>query len=345
MRAGAPRGAESLRRVRSTEPGRRVAITGACSFLGRNLVAQLEEDADYERIVTLDVETPRTAGAKTRAYRVDLTQPTAGARAAEILRSEGVRTLVHLAFLSSPTPSESFAHELESVGTMHVLRAARQVGVDRIVMSSSTTLYGPHRSNPNFLDESRPLRGIRGARFLSDKIEAEHELSRFAADSPGTRTICLRFAPILGPSVHSWITRWLSRRFVPTVLGHDPLAQLVHENDAVRALRLALDAETSGPVNVVGEGVLPLSKIVRLAGRREVPIPRPLLRAASTALFAAGVGEAPAFFVAFLRHLCVADGARARSALGYVPHFTTREAALDFGRALRLRDARLLADA
>jgi UDP-glucose 4-epimerase len=327
---------------RASAPGRRVAITGACSFLGRSLVSLLERDAAFSRVVTLDIETPRTAGPKTRAYRVDLTQPTVGARVSEILRAEQIDALVHLAFLSTPTNAEGFAHELESVGTMHVMRAARESGVGRVVMSSTTTLYGPHAKNPNFLTERAPLRGIAGCRFLGDKIEAERELERLVVASPSTRAVALRFAPILGPTVKSWVTRWLSRRVVPVLFGYDPLVQLVHELDAVRALRAALETEASGTYNIVGQGVLPLSTIVKLAGRNAMPVPGPLLRVATSAMFAAGLGEAPPFFVAFLRHLCVADGALAARELGFTSSFTVKEAALDFGGALRLRDARLL---
>jgi UDP-glucose 4-epimerase len=318
--------------------GRSVAVTGALSFLGSSLVGLLERDPSVGRIVSLDLDTPRTAGKKTRAYRVDLTQPTVGAKVGEILRAESVDVVAHLAFLSTPTHAEAFAHELESVGTMHVVRAVRETGTPRLVMGSSTTLYGPHRKNPNFLTEAAPLRGIKGCRFLADKIEAEHELSRLK----DTHVVVLRFAPVLGPMVRGWVPRWLSRRLVPTLLGFDPLVQVVHELDAVRALELALTTSARGTFNVVGQGVLPVSTVVKLAGRFGMPVPEPLLRAAAGALFTAGLGEAPPFFIAFLRHLCVADGSRAAAELGYVPFYTCKEAALDFGGALRLRDARML---
>lgn len=322
---------------------RSIAITGACSFLGKNLVGVLEEDPTVGRIVVLDVATPSTAGKKTRSYRVDLTDPSASARLAETMHAERVDTVVHLAFLSIPTAAEGWAHELESVGTMHVANASRDASVARLVLSSTTALYGPHPTNPNFLSESNPLRGIDGCRFLADKIEAEREVQRFAADRPDTDVIVLRFAPILGPTVHSWTTRWLARRFVPTLLGHDPLVQVVHEMDAVSALRIALDvAGARGVFNVVGDGVLPLSTVVKLAGRVALPLPGPMVRLGTSALWAAGLNEAPRSFVEFLRYLCVADGARAARELGYRPSYSVREAVLDFGGALRLREARLL---
>jgi hypothetical protein len=75
------------------------------------------------RIVAFDVKNPPSAGRKTRFYKVDLTQPSVDARIAEVLAAEVVDTFLHLAFLSSPTHASAWAHELESVGTMHVLNA------------------------------------------------------------------------------------------------------------------------------------------------------------------------------------------------------------------------------
>src|SRR5689334_18790488 len=81
---------EASRLVRPARPKRTVAITGAASFLGRNLVGLLEEDERIGTIVALDVSAPVTAGAKTRAYEVDLTSPIAEERVSEIFAAERV---------------------------------------------------------------------------------------------------------------------------------------------------------------------------------------------------------------------------------------------------------------
>src|SRR6476661_2514617 len=100
--------------------GRVVTVTGAASFLGTNLVGLLEEDERVGRIVAIDIKPPQTAQRKTRFYEVDFTQPTAEARLSEIFAAEHTDTLVHLAFLASPSHGIAVAHELESVGTRHV---------------------------------------------------------------------------------------------------------------------------------------------------------------------------------------------------------------------------------
>lgn len=321
-----------------------MAITGAASFLGRNLMGLFEEDERVRRVVGIDLEAPKTAGQKSRFYDVDLTQATAEERIAELFEAEGVETLVHLAFLSSPSQATAWAHELEAVGTMHLMNAARRAGVGKIVMRSQTMLYGAHPTNPNYLTEAHPLRARRAEPFFVDKIEAEKDVARYSDPEKGRIVTILRTAPILGPTVRNFMTRYLGRRFVPTVLGFDPLWQFLHEADAVAAFKLAVDRDVPGTFNVVGDGVLPISTVVKLAGRVAIPLPRPLANTLVGALWVAQLAEAPPTLLDYLQYLCVADGELAREKLGFSPAYTTREAVLDFANAQHLRDARLLSE-
>ncbi len=321
-----------------------VAVTGAASFLGKNLIGLLEEDERVRRIVTLDIAAPKTAGPKTRVYDLDLTQPTAEERICEILAAEAVDTVVHLSFLASPTHATAWAHELESVGTMHLLNACRRAEVRKLVMWSQTVLYGAHPTNPNFLTEKHPLRARRTDPFFADKIEAEGDALRFGKPGKGRVVTILRTAPILGPTVDNFVSRYLSRRLVPTMLGFDPLWQFVHEADAVAAFKLAVDRDTPGVFNIVGDGVLPLSTVIKLAGRVGLPIPRPLANPIVSALWVAHVSEAPPAFLDYLQYLCVADGDSAARIMGFSPVYTTREAVIDYAGAQHLRDVKLLTE-
>jgi len=330
-------------------PERVVAVTGSSSFLGKNLVALLEEDETVDRVVALDLKPPSAAAKKTRSYEIDLTQPSlAGsamateARLAEIFAAERVRTLVHLAFLSAPSHATAYAHELESVGTMHLLVAARLANVRKVVMSSSTLLYGANPTNPNFLDERHPLRAPKREPYFADKIEAEAEVARFVERSEGALATILRTAPILGPTATSLVTAYLSRSVVLTMMGFDPLLQFVHELDAIAAFKIAIDRDVPGTFNVVGDGVLPLSKVLEVAGRIAVPVPHPLAEPLVAVAWMAQLSPAPPAFLRYLRFLCVADGARARAAMGFRPAYTTREALDDFVRAQTLRESHLL---
>lgn len=327
--------------VRKPRRGRSIALTGACSFLGRNLIGMLEEDDSVGRIVAIDVARPETGAAKTRLYDVDLTLPTADERVAEILSAEDVDTLLHLAFLSSPTHGSAWAHELESVGTMHLLNGARQAPPERLVLWSQTWLYGAKPSNPNFISEDYPLAASPAEPYFADKIAAEREVARFAKEQSGTTVTVLRTAPIVGPTASSFMTRYLSQPLLVTLLGFDPLWQFVHEIDAVAAFRIAIDRPVAGVFNIVGDGVLPLSKVVRLAGRPAAPLLHLLAGPVATMMWTAQLAPWPQSFLSHMRYVCVADGQRAASALGFRPAYTTQEALMDFVSAQRLRDVRL----
>jgi UDP-glucose 4-epimerase len=340
---GPPPAGEAARTpVRRPRRRRVVALTGAAAFLGSNLIGVLEEDPNVERVVAIDIEPPPTGGPKTRMYEVDLTVPASEERVAEILAAEGVDTLLHLAFLSTPTHASAWAHEVESVGTMHVLNAARQAKVSKVVLWSQTLLYGARANNPNFLTERHPLRASTDEPYFADKIAAERSVLAFGSKSRDTVVTILRTAPIVGPTVRNVVTRYLGSRAPATLLGFDPLWQFVHEVDAIAAFKLAIDRDAPGVFNIVGDGVLPLSTVLRLASRTSVPIPHPMARAVCGALWGAQLVAAPPSFLPYLRYVCVADGARAARVLGFRATYTTREALLDFVGAQRLREVRLL---
>ncbi len=329
---------------KSAPPHSCVAITGAQSFLGRNLIGLLEEDPRVGRIIALDQAAPDTAGAKTHFYELDLSHPVAEERLTEICGAENVECLTHLGFLETPTHASAWAHEFESVGTMHVLNACRRSNVTKFVMRSQTALYGAHPTNPNYLTERHPLRARRDQPYFADKIEAERDAQHFGPPGSGRTVTILRMAPILGPGIKTATTRYLGRRAVPTLLGFDPLWQFLHEADAVAALKLAVNRNVAGIFNVVSQGVLPLSTAIKLAGRVNVPLPGPFARSLARGLWIAHLLEAPPAFLDYLQYICVADGKAAAEQLGFVPVFTTREAVIDFANAQHLRDVRLLSE-
>lgn len=317
----------------SAEPTSRVvAVTGTSEFLGSRLVGRLEQHPGIRKILSIDVREPVGYGRKTRYHQVDLTLPEAGAELRELFRAHRVDLVAHLAFLQHPIHDNSYAHELQVIGTLHVLNAAAAARVPKLVVQGSTLVYGARPANPNFLTEDRRLRRVEGCPTVNDLVEVEQQLARFAEKHPEVITTSLRFGPLLGPEVDGVFRRLLARPVVPTVMGYDPLLQFLHQDDALQALLLAIERDVRGPLNIVADGVLPLSTILRLSGRLALPIPYCLWDKVGSALWALQAMDMPISFVDYLRFLCVADGARARHALGFVPRHTTRQALLDFVR-------------
>ena len=311
--------------------GRVVAITGACTYLGGELLRRLAEDPRYDKVLALDIRPPALApDGKIEFVKLDLTQPTVDAELATLMARRHVDTFVHGAFLSHPTHAAEWAHELEDVGTMHVLNACAGVEPRRLVMISTTLVYGAHPKNPNFLVEDAELRGHRDSRFVNDKVRAERQVQRFAKEHPNVETCVLRFAPILGPTVSNMYTRFFSRPIAPVMMGHDPLMQFVHEQDAAYALQKAVESRATGAFNIIGKGVLPYTTVLAMLGRVPVPMPQLVARQLTKILWATQLVGSPPSFLDFLLYICVADGAKARRELGFAPRLSIKRTILDF---------------
>lgn len=316
----------------SSPTGRVVAVTGACTYLGAELLRRLEEDPRYTKVLALDIRPPALApGGKVEFVKLDLTQPTIDSELATLLAKHHVDTFVHGAFLSHPTHAAEWAHELEDVGTMHVLNACSGVPPRRFVMISTTLVYGAHPKNPNFLVEDSELKGHRDSRFVNDKVRAERQVQRYAKEHPEVEVCVLRFAPILGPSISNMYTRFFSRAVAPVMMGHDPLMQFVHEQDAAYALLRAVDSHATGAFNIVGKGVLPYTTVLALLGRVPVPMPQLVARQLTKVLWATQLVGSPPSFLDFLLYLCVADGSKARRELGFAPRLSIKRTIMDFG--------------
>jgi UDP-glucose 4-epimerase len=315
---------------RAPAEGRRVAITGACGFIGSGLLRMLEADPRYTKILAVDLRRPTFPTRRTQFHKLDLTAPAADGELAAALAREGVDTLVHTAFLSSPTHAWAWAHELESVGTMHVLNAAAEAGLRKLVVWSQTLVYGAHPSNPNFLTEEHELRGNPRSRYVRDKVEVERQVRRFRAENPDTIVTTLRTAATLGPTILNFATRFFRRPLAPTLMGFDPLLQLVHEDDVLDAFVMATEGDFPGEFNIVGPGVLPYSAVLARMGKVPLPMPHFLAYPLSQALWMTQVFDSPPNFLDFLRFLCVADGAKAAREMGFAPRYDVRAVIDDF---------------
>lgn len=332
------------RQLAETAPERTVAVTGSASFLGSNLVGLLEDAPKVRRVISLDVQAPTTLGDKTVHHDIDLTTHRAEDRLTDVLRAEGADTLVHLAFHDLPNHRPHESHDLESVGTMHVLNACRRSQVRKFVLWSQTALYGASPKNPCYLDESRPLCARTSEAYFRDKMQAERDALEFGLPGRGRVTTILRTAPIVGPSIDNYATRYLSMAVSPSILGFDPLWQFLHESDAVAALKRAIFADSGGVFNVSGGGVLRLSTVLRLSGSHKLPLTRPMAEVAVGAMWVLRKIAFPASFLDYLQYACVGDTERATRLLGFVPMFSSREAVLDFASSRNLRQVRLIAE-
>src|SRR5215831_2217569 len=324
----------SAGRALVSEPGV-IGVTGIRGWLGAGVLARLAR-ANGVRALGLDLRRPMRMDERARFARIDLCEPTADGSLARVLEKQRVEVLVHAAFRADPTPDLELDHELETIGSLHVMHACAAAKVKRLVVASSTMLYGPYPDNPNFLSESHPLRGHPHAHAVRDRAAMETLLAEWSQRHPDVEVTVLRTGWIFGPSFWNRVVAYFALPVVAVPLGYDPLMQLVHEEDVLRAFEQAALRPHAGVYNVVGSGVLPLSTLLRLAGKRALRLPSALLDRLAYFPSQGQTGDPASAFYDYLRYLWVADGRKGWSAFGE-PSYSTKEAWISFVSSRRMR--------
>ncbi len=201
----------------------------------------------------------------------------------------------------------------------------RAGGVRRIVLAASTEVYEAHHHHPGMVAETTgPVRA--GANPVARSWLAVEERAAAAARAAGVALTVLRAAPVPLRGGDDLFSHLLAAPLACTVAGHDPVVQLLHVDDLAAAVLRALAVEAPGPFNVVPAAVAPLRKALRAAGRRRLPVPRWVQRAARAS---AGRwwGVPGAAAVESLRYPFTAGGERAARELGFTARRSTAAAA------------------
>src|SRR3990167_796001 len=169
-----------------------IAIIGTSGFKGKTLLQELEKDRRIKKLIAIDRRKPSFEIKKAKFYKLDLTETLADVRLSKILKKEKVDTVIHTAFPITPPRNQSLVHEIISVGTMYICNACADAKVRKLILASTTDVYGAFPDNPNFLTEDSPLRGGIKNRFLADKIDAERAALKLAKKRPEMTVTILR---------------------------------------------------------------------------------------------------------------------------------------------------------
>ncbi|HSD19100.1 MAG TPA: SDR family oxidoreductase [Anaeromyxobacter sp.] len=297
---------------------RTVLVTGISGNLGRALAKLLHTET---RVVGLD-RRPFAGKPKDIAHhQLDIRK----ARVEEVFRRHRPEALIHLGIMHDPREQRSEAHSFNVLGTHKILDLCVRHGVKKAVVLSSANVYGPRPDNSNFLPEETPL--MAGERFseMRDLVELDMYAQSFMWKHPELETVLLRPVNIVGPTVRNAPSNFLRIERPLTVMGFDPMLQIIHELDVCRALALALKPGLRGVFNVTGPGELPLSAILRELGRHPIPVPHLLIRPLLRRAFEARLTSFPPEEVDHIQYLCIVDGSRFVREAGWSPHVSLRE--------------------
>jgi len=265
----------------------RVMVTGAAGFIGSHVVDALL--ARGNKVVAVDRRSPcadpvaamNLADAATHPALTSVVADLGTADLAKLL--VGCDTVVHLAAVPGVRTSWGgrFPDYVEAnlLGTQRLVEACWATGVQRLIVASSSSVYGARSAPSREIDPTGPV-----SPYGVTKLAAEQLCLAYArrADSP-TSVVVLRYFTVYGPRQRPDMA--LGRVLASALTGVPfPLygdgqqrREFTYISDAVAATIAATEAPVSGGavVNVGGGATASMREVIELAGEvtgRPVPV-------------------------------------------------------------------------
>ena len=233
----------------------RVLVTGGAGFIGSHIVEELLRNGASVRVLDNFSSGKRE---NLEAFQGDLEILEGDLRDAEMIKAvtRDVSLIFHLAaFISPPQsmldPETCFA--VNVTGTAALLEAARQAGVGKVVLSSSTAVYGNPDKFPT--DEETPLQPLSPYALSKQVNELYARLYTRVFNLP---VIALRYFNVYGPrqrpdsayaAAISIFTRQLVKGEPITIHGDGKQSRdFIFVKDVVRANLQAAESDAAGEV-------------------------------------------------------------------------------------------------
>jgi len=289
---------------------KRLLVIGGAGFVGSHLVNLLarepvREVIVFDKVIRREHMVAALASGKVKSCEGDVARLD---QVAPVM--EGIDGVFHLAALpiNACVKMPRLCIDINVVGTFNVLEAAQKAGVQKIVFSSASAVYG---DTNELMDENHPLnaRSLYGAA----KIAGEYFLRAFRG-MYGLNYVVLRYMNVYGPRQEGGVVMSVLNRIrqnLPPVVHGDGSQSFdfVHVADVAQANLLAMQSGISEDVFNIGSGAEAsikeiVSLILELSGSSLQPVFEP-------------AGEV-------LMQRRVGSSEKAKRLLGFAPKFDLR---------------------
>ena len=239
----------------------RLLVTGGAGFIGSNTVDALIAHEHGEIAVLDDLSAGKRAqiNPKARFYEADLRD---AEKVRQIAAQEHPEVIIHLAAqmdVRRSVADPAFDAQVNLVGFLNLIEAARQHGLKRVIFSSTGgAIYGEQEQFP--CNEDHPLRPI--SPYGVAKLATEAYLFFYKVQY-GIDYAALRYANVYGPRqdphgeagvVAIFCGRMLEDKPVTIYGDGEQTRDYVYVGDVVRANLAAVASPVSGAFNI-GTGV------------------------------------------------------------------------------------------
>jgi nucleoside-diphosphate-sugar epimerase len=306
-----------VRSERSSQPMPVVAVTGAAGGIGYALTIRLAASPKVRRVIAIDAKRGDIAGVTWRV--ADVRDPALAGRLA------GVDVVVHADLDLAPDSDARQRRAFNVRGAQTVLTAAAAGRVGRVILLTSSMVYGARPDNPVPLPEDAPVAADADSSVAGDMIEIEQLARRSPRANPGMAVTVVRPAALVGEPVDTLVTRHFEAPRLLTVKGCAPRWQFCHIDDLTSALEFAVSGGLDGQFTVGCDGWLEQDEVEEISGMKSIELPARLTFGTAQRLHRLGVTPAPAMDLRYVVYPWVTDCAALRAA-GWRPQFTNAEA-------------------
>jgi UDP-glucuronate 4-epimerase len=182
----------------------RILVTGGAGFIGSHLVERLLAAGHTVAILDdfNDFYDPRIKHANIAGFAKDVTVHHVdlrdGASVRNLFQREKFEVIVHLAARAGVRPSiqhPQLYYDTNVTGTLHLLEAARAMGVKRFILASSSSVYGASKIVP-FSEDQHLTQTL--SPYAATKIAGEFLCSTYS-HLYQLRVVALRYFTVYGP--------------------------------------------------------------------------------------------------------------------------------------------------
>ncbi len=248
----------------------KVLVTGANGFTGSHLVKALLDRGDsVVAFVRKTSDLSRLSG-----YLVAYAYGDVGDRPSLQAAMGGVDVVCHTAaYVELGIVDEARMERINVEGTRNVLEAAQQAGVSKLLYCSTIGVYGDTQGN--VVDETfeRTQKSFSSA-YDRTKYEAQMLVDRAA--QAGFHTISVMPSGIFGPDDPHFgpVIRAFCNRKLKVWAGGDRITGIVHVDDLVMGMLLAVDQAPAGSHYILSAGELTTREMFDILSR-ETGVPAP----------------------------------------------------------------------
>jgi UDP-glucose 4-epimerase len=235
-----------------------------------------------------------------------------------------INTVVHLAFMNrvvSGSKEKKTFNTLNVEGTRDLLEKCIESGsVKKFIFKSSDVVYKIRPHNPIYLDENADLNFDTDVDpWIKDRVDADM-ICQSKLDNRKVNIVILRFSNIIGRMVSSQMNAYFDSPVNFMAMGFNPLINLIHMEDVIQAIQLAIKKNVKGVFNIAGADTAPISTFAEINRSRMVSVPEPALKPLNTLLRKLGLTR---YYYSVdadrLKYSLLLDTGKAQKMLGFRP--------------------------